>query len=150
MFKINIDIQNRKILRKIKQHPSHVRTGIRQAFFISGKQLKAYLQDKIEDKIAKTGRLYLIRRGKKVIRHRASAPGQYPAKLSGVLKRSINFHVVGYRQLIFGSRAPYAIFLEEGTKKMAPRKLLQATIKENIEFMQTTMHKEIIKELSKR
>lgn len=57
--------------------------------------------------------------------HQSSAPGQPPANLSGKLKRSFSYLVRGYDEIEWGSSAPHAVFLEEGTDRMEARPFLQ-------------------------
>ena len=59
------------------------------------------------------------------VRHQASAPGQAPATDTGNLVRSINWNVEA-RSLVADvfAAAPYAVFLELGTRHMAPRPFL--------------------------
>lgn len=79
----------------------------------------------------KTGKTRVVTvRGRRV-RHRASAPGEAPANLSGVLQQSIRFIVHGSNSMEFGADAPYAAFLEEGTKRMAKRPYLITTVQRN-------------------
>ena len=80
----------------------------------------------------KRGRVYRVRTGagKRTRRHRASAPGQSHANLSGRLRRSIGWKVRGSKQLEFGyglgkEEAPdYAAFVEGGTSRMKARSSL--------------------------
>ncbi len=63
--------------------------------------------------------------------HRASAPGQAPTVLTGQLRASITHKVVRaglFLQAIVGTNVLYALLLEYGTSKMAPRPFLRATI----------------------
>ncbi len=66
----------------------------------------------------KTGRLYRLSGGQ---RHQASAPGQAPATRTGRLARSTDYKVHGWRTMTVGQEAPYAAFLERGTRRIAPR-----------------------------
>ena len=65
----------------------------------------------------KTGRIYPLRGAK----HRASAPGEAPANRTGKLIQSLYSQVRSCTELEIGETEPYAIYLEEGTSKMAPR-----------------------------
>jgi len=74
-----------------------------------------------------TGRVY-VRDGKM---HRASTPGQPPAKDTGTLGESIEYKVTeeGYDVVgLVGSTADYAIYLEFGTSKMAARPFLRPVL----------------------
>lgn len=79
---------------------------------------------------AKSGRVY--KRGK--VWHRASAPGQAPASDTGALIASIMHEKDAPLTASVGSRLAYAVYLEFGTVKMAPRPLwvpeAEATAKE--------------------
>ncbi len=71
---------------------------------------------------------------RKGIMHRASAPGEAPAMDSGELVRSIIYDVENL-QVEIGAEAgaPYAVALEEGKGKIAPRPFLQPAIDRNID-----------------
>lgn len=92
----------------------------------------------------RTGRIYRYNK----LPHQASAPGEPPAKMSGLLAESNSFWVKKYR-LGIGNKArskkgaPYPKYLEEGTKKkvgpMKPRPYWISTIE--------SLHDELYKEL---
>lgn len=75
------------------------------------------------DKVAETMRflMRLPKSGRFYGRHRASAPGQAPAILSGKLIGSIGEPVVRGLTGTLRVTAPYAGFLERGTPLIAPR-----------------------------
>ena len=75
----------------------------------------------------KTGRIY----GK----HRASAPGETPAKITGKLGRSFSFNSTSSSST-FGSNAEYGKFLEFGTKKMKPRNGVIQAINKNMKKLE--------------
>ena len=58
--------------------------------------------------------------------HRASAPGEAPARWYGVLASSIqsNFHNNGLLGVVF-TNTEYGVYLEYGTRKMAARPFMQ-------------------------
>jgi hypothetical protein len=68
----------------------------------------------------KSGRVYR-RRGRM---HKASAPGEFPAKDTGRHVATVNYKV-GAAEVTIGSGMFYARFLRYGTRKMAPRKMSQ-------------------------
>lgn len=83
---------------------------------------------------SKSGRVYLVNRGiggrrlSKPRRHVASAPNEFPAVITGNLRKSVAFKVEGSNRLqisMGGSEAPYAKFLEFGTSKMKARQPLR-------------------------
>src|SRR3546814_6776743 len=74
----------------------------------------------------RTGRVYTFR-GRK---HQASAPGEVPANRTGRLANSVDYEATGHHTLVFGERAEYAGWLENGTTRMAPRPNLQVSVPE--------------------
>jgi HK97 gp10 family phage protein len=85
----------------------------------------------------RTGRVYTFR-GRK---HQASAPGEVPANRTGRLAKSVGYEATGHHTLQFGEEAEYAGWLENGTKKMAPRPHLSVAVNE----MQTVTMQTLIK-----
>ncbi len=75
----------------------------------------------------KTGRFY-YRPKPKGGRYQASAPGEPPAIRSGNLLRSIKESFPSQLKGEITIRAPYAIYLEEGTPKMATRPFVRPAI----------------------
>lgn len=73
----------------------------------------------------KSGRVYKRRGGS----HRASAPGEYPAKDTGALQASIDTARTPDSVQI-GTGEFYAIFLRNGTRKMARRKMSDNALQE--------------------
>lgn len=60
--------------------------------------------------------------------HRASAPGEFPAKLTGRLSRSIDSSVRSDSEIEVGIRNTfYSTFLEFGTRKMLRRPFIEPT-----------------------
>lgn len=131
MIFVKHDTRNREVLIDIAGLDNATRRGIRQGFFQLGHALKRTANRQILEK-PKKGRVYRIRRGRTVRKHRASAPGESPANLSGKYRRSIGFKIRGSQQLIFGagsSTVPYAKWLERGTYRMKPRPGLKNAVK---------------------
>jgi len=95
-------------LAAIKNNAPNVRQAIRQTFFRMGRDLKKKTNDDILDKSTKTGRYYWVYRGKGGVRlkrrrlHRASAPLQTHANLTGALRESIGWKTKGTEELEFG------------------------------------------------
>ena len=56
----------------------------------------------------KHGRLYRVNLNGVIVMHRASAPGEAPANLTGALKTSIGFNTVGANRLEFGVRQAFS------------------------------------------
>lgn len=103
------DPGNRKAHLHIANTDKLTKRAIRQGFYKVGKLLAASASKDILAK-DKTGRLYLIRRGKVVRRHRASAKGETFANLSGAARRTLGFDVKGGSELVFGFRKDQKTF----------------------------------------
>jgi hypothetical protein len=116
-----------KTLAQIRRQSDDVKRTIRDTFFFMGRQLKKEISADIKDTSTKTGRVYLLRdrRGGR-IRHKASAPFETHADLTGTLRRSLGWKVQGINNLLIGygvsSRpAPDYADIEFGTDKILPR-----------------------------
>lgn len=132
-MKIKSSVNGDKLLIETKDIANMTRRGIRQGMFMLGAELKKTANRQILEK-PKSGRTYLIRRGKTRRKHVASAPGESPANRSGDYRRSVNFKLIGSTKLIFGAgdnEVNYAGFLESGTKNMEPRPGLGNAVKES-------------------
>lgn len=75
----------------------------------------------------KSGRMYRYR-GKP---HRASAPDEYPANMSGALRNSIDYTLTN-TSVTIGTDTPYAGYLAEGTTKMSARRMSKEAMMEAI------------------
>jgi hypothetical protein len=81
----------------------NVRRVLRQTFFQIGRDLKRKTNADILDKTTKTGHIYYYKsKSGRRLKHRASAPGQTHANLTGALRRSIGWKVHGTDHLEFG------------------------------------------------
>lgn len=118
----------------------NTRQGIRNGWRKIGQELK---EDLIEEtKKPKSGRLYRIKRKS----HRASAPGETAARITGKYGRSASYIPRG-DELEFGVSSPYGGYLEHGTSKMDARPGLQNSIKNKQNSFPSTMEAEIMKAL---
>ena len=86
---------------KIKKLKSNTEDQIKIELYEIGKDLKKKALELIDE--PKTGKIYTIEIGGQLIVHQASAPGEAPAILTGRLRRSINYKVIGSRMLEFAS-----------------------------------------------
>lgn len=134
MIRIDIDTPSRRVLRSLSGEQLHtaIERGVRQGLYMTGKAYSRHCKDEL--KKPKNGRVYRVKLGKRRVTYRASAPGEYPAKLTGALRRSVDFRILGAATLEFGAGGldvPYAKWLEEGTSKMAARPYLRPTITSN-------------------
>ena len=128
--------------------------GIKQGLHQAGFNLVKTFRDGIQRQ-KKTGRTYPIntrgsRRGRR--RHQASAPGEYPAILTGDYLKAIGFDVRGSSELEFGNSDEKAVVLEMGSKNMAPRSALIQSIdarSKDIDVILTNEVKKKIKDLNR-
>lgn len=79
--------------------------------------------------------------------HRASKAGEYPANKTGNLRRSVNFEVKNKNKMVVGATADYAVFLEEGTSKIDPRKLFEFTIRKQRDKIRDIVRKNVYSEV---
>jgi phage gpG-like protein len=146
---------NTKTRLNIDNLAGRTRSAIRMTAYRHGKQLQAHAKKEILKK-GRTGRVYKIRRGATFRNHQASAPGEYPASISGALWRSLGFNVKGWDTLEFGAgkngspASKYARILELGGRagrgkrsKIEPRKYLLQTIQAKEKDLTTGLRTEI-------
>ena len=146
MIGLQIEKKSLTYLRDIAHHSQYMARGHRIAFYNIGKENTRYTREIIKNG-PKTGRLYRIPGRKK--RHRASAPGEPPANLTGKLRGSVNFSVKGTDQMEFGDTVPYGFFLERGTKRMQKRTHLIRAIKKNEAYAEKELGLRPLEELKK-
>lgn len=114
---VKVTPKTRKVLVTIPKLSKMHQRGIRMAHYKIG-------QDVVDENRRllktgpKTGRIYRLSGGQ---RHQASAPGEPPATRTGRLARSVDYRVHGWHTMTVGQEAPYASFLELGTRRIAPR-----------------------------
>lgn len=116
---IKVTRKTKSILVKIKHHEKFHKEGLVDAHH----EIGARVIDRNKQLISsgpKTGRIYGT--------HQASAPGQSPANRSGRLLRSAKFLVHGWETMSVGQEAEYATFLEDGTRRIAPRPNMIAAV----------------------
>lgn len=75
------------------------------------------------------GRVYRLKGGRM---HKASAPGAYPAIMSGATAASIRTEVKK-DEMTLGTNTYYAKWLRSGTKKMKKRKMSPEALREGLE-----------------
>ena len=91
-----------------------------------GERTHGYFRARMQ--ASRGGRIYRRRGG---AMHRASAPGAYPAIMTGALVRSIRKRVTA-REVEIGSNVFYARYLKNGTRKMAKRKMSSDALRETL------------------
>lgn len=143
-FKIIPSPNNQKVFKHLGHMAQHYRSGVHEAYIVIGEYLKR--TNRKDFAATKHGRLYNIKVRGKMIRHRASAPGEPPAKLTGSLEKTIKTKTSGFTEMSYsagGGRVNYAGFLEDGTRKMAPRPYLIKSIRDNEGISIITFYRQI-------
>ena len=112
MISITLEGPSEETFHIIENEAENVRQAIRQTFFQMGREIKKKAIKAINDKKGKTGRVYMVRttvksghnKGKlgRRRRHRASAPGETHANLSGDLRDSLGWQVHGTDSMEIG------------------------------------------------
>lgn len=94
---------NEKVFRQIAGIPANMARGLKSANLLIGRQVTRDIRKDMQP--PKSGRTYIIRefwRGDRLIRHKASAPGEAPAVLSGSLRASVGY-IPSSRELEIGA-----------------------------------------------
>lgn len=68
-----------------------------------------------------------------------SSPGAFPAVQSGTLQASISYQVTGWDSVTIRGEAPYAGYLEFGTRNSGARPFIQPGIENQIDFVEKTI-----------
>lgn len=131
MREISIKVENVKAVQDaIRLYGAKAERNISRVIDATALSINSDVKD-LMDRGTKTGRLYRRRN----VDHRASAPGQAPAKDAGFLLSSIYYERNTPLSATVGSRLAYAYYLEFGTFRIAPRpSWLPATEKNREKF----------------
>ena len=116
MISIKIDRKSRQVIATVPKLTEKYKQNIESALYEIGTEVVKETRRLIRRR-NKTGRLYNIN-GRL---HRASAPEEAPANLTGKLLKSSNYTVHNQQEMSIGEEVLWALFLELGTRKMAPR-----------------------------
>lgn len=129
MIKIISHEGNLSAYNRIATHALRIKKGIKLAYNDIGVAHTKQLKRDLNDKGAKTGRLYEVMVKGRLKRHRASARGQTPATLTGLYERNIQTDVSGGNELKFGigNKVQYSERLELASGLFRPG--LKNTIK---------------------
>lgn len=129
IWEIKVTPRTKEALVKVPKHLEYHKKGMRKALSLIGRDVVREDRRLIRSP-PKTGRWYYVPELKRL--HRASAPGQSPANMTGRLAKSADYLTRNHQEMEVGERAPYAKFLELGTRKMKPRQhLVRAVIAVN-------------------
>lgn len=144
-FAFKIDPGNKKVFLDLGKAAAGTKRGVRQGFHALGRELHAGVRKRIKKK-PKTGRLYRIKGRKR--RHRASAPGEDPANLSGKLRKSVS-RKIRNEDMEFGydDSVDHGKVLEEGNSKIKPRPALTKQVNASAKNARQHFEREIKKAL---
>ena len=155
MITVTLPPNSRRVILRIVNLPRATRRGMTQGWQQLGESLR---RDADRDILRhpKSGRLYRVRTGRAgrgpLRRHRASAPGETHANITGRARRSLSWKAGGADEMVFGygvgsnrrgNPPVYAKMLEFGTRRMDARPSLQNAIRGNIRNAQTYFGLEI-------
>lgn len=119
-IKIRKNARSQKVLVSVKNLGASTKEALAEGFERMGSGLVRTLQNSILNE-PKFGREYRISEGGVTKLHRASAPKQTPALLTGEYFEGAFYKPHGANGLEFGDTAPHAEHLELGTDRMLPR-----------------------------
>lgn len=126
MFKLTQGPENRKAFLVINTADHKTWRAVRQTFYHMGKAIFDDAKTLIK-RGPRGGKVYKFK-GRTI---RASASGEPPQRITGTLRKSLDFVVKGSDYLEVGAHADYASFLELGTSKMGKRPFLQTAVDKN-------------------
>lgn len=113
---ITVTKKSKQVLIDVKHMNRHMKKGAKEAMHdigvIVGRENKRVLTTGV-----RTGRVYMI----KGVAHKASAPGEPAASRTGRLHKSYDYRVASWNTMRVGEEAPYAGYLENGTRRMGGR-----------------------------
>ncbi len=144
--------QTKLTMIKFKNLDNDMKEGIKAGFQELGSNLVRTGENQALNE-PKFGRTYKIKNAKGVKKlHRASAPGQSPALLSGNYFSEFKYESNTWRSLTFGNDAEYSDYLEFGVKRsstgrgrwrLAPRPGVGNAVKANVRNARVTMESNI-------
>lgn len=146
MINIKMDKKTRDVSVAIERLNNANKEGLKQGFIAMGNNLVRQTQAKILSE-PKLGRNYPIRSGGVIRMHRASAPSQAPALLSGEYYEGLQSVSNGWKGLEFQNTAEHAEYLELGTKNMKRRPGMANAIKDNLRNNRLYLENSIAKAL---
>lgn len=147
MIRIKEDRKNSYVYMQIERTPLIFQKGIKNALHEIGSENVFQLRRFIHLP-PKSGRLYFFR-GRI---HRASAPGESPANMTGRLSRTTDYKVRmgGSPQVEFGDTAFYGEYLELGTRNMDPRPHVIRTVKKKERDNYNSLERSVKHEINRR
>lgn len=126
MIEVKATKGTKKTLISLGEHMFKHRKALRLALNETGSEVVNKMANFIFNP-PKTGRIYIFN-GRE---HQASAPGESPANRTGRLARSGDYKVKSFNEMRVGETAPYAGYLEHGTRRIKPRPHLIRAVNAN-------------------
>ena len=143
--------RNSRIFRDLRGICGATRRAIRQTWYALGKDLKAAANQEILNG-KKSGKLYIVHIKGRRRKHRASAPGESHANLTGKLRKSIGWKVHGSDKMDFGygftrSAPEYAAAIEFGRRDgtIEPRPSLDNAVRAVDHVVQNHFNRHMLK-----
>lgn len=151
-MKITAGKQNAITFKQIRSLKENFKTGVRLGFEQAGASHKKTIKEDLNDKAAKTGRVYLKKLEGTLVRHKSSGPGQTAATFTGNYEEKLGVNTNGSDTMQFGDNAEYARELELGepTRNLLPRPSLGNTVEKEQRNTQKYLGVEVFKAITKK
>ena len=127
-----------------------IKDGLTSAWKDVGQHLQKEMRKRIRTG-SRSGRTYTIK-GRK---HRASAPGEYAANITGRLAQSVRYKTRGWEEMEFGFTASYAKYLDPDfkvrakRKKLLPRPMLTPLLNDDAFIIERTLLEHVDRNIKK-
>ena len=111
MLRITAHPRNEKVFQHLRSIPDNMRIALKSANLLIGKHIQRDIRKDMQP--PKSGKIYFFAefwKGKGVVQHQASAPGEAPAVITGSLRASVNY-VPSANKFVIGA----------GTKTSSPQ-----------------------------
>lgn len=138
---ISFNFDGDELRRKVEQFGERALDGFSLGLRYSAFELRKAVQELIR-RSPRGGRRYRVGKGRF---HKASAPGQPPARDTGNLMKMLKARLEDPMTALVESLAGYSGFLELGTSKMKPRPFLTPALEQNTDAINRIITEEIDK-----
>lgn len=151
-MKITAGKENAFTFKQVRSLRENFKTGVRLGFEQAGASHKKTIKQDLNDKEAKTGRVYLQELEGRLVRHKSSGPGQTAATFTGNYEEKIGVNLNGSDTMQFGDNAEYAKELELGepSRNLLPRPSLGNTVKKEQRNTQKYLGEQVFKAITKK
>ena len=150
-MKVTSGKQNMETFKQLREMPKNFKKGVRLGFEQAGASHEKTIKEDLNDKAAKTGRVYLKHLRGRLVRHKSSAPGQTAATFTGNYEEKLGTNITGGDTMQFGDNAEYARELELGDRdNLLPRPSLGNTVEKEQRNTQNYLGEQVFKAVSKK